>query len=252
MTANSRDRKSNVQRALPVPIFAGAQRGLQIRFESVGAFDWSNSIFSIRHATCVFTRRNQAMPTWVRPPYDTRRRLADRDRLAQVVVVELGEHAALDERLQLPVDPRPEQRRVAVAEDGARIDGGQASAQHQLLAAPEQVAVHEQQTERLVVRRPRAGRHRRPRELVLDRDVDAHAGALRLPPDVHVGEQAGRVEPVAHGVQRVDVHRVADGDAGDRTHGRLLRAHVAHHADIGDLLTDRERRPFKHRQRQIP
>ena len=177
--------------------------------------------------------------------------LAERDRIAQVVVVVLGEHAALHERLQLPVDPRS---RTATGR-GSRA---RRPSRRWRRRPPSTSCL------------PRPNRlpctNSRPNALLLADHEPVGTGAhgnlsltemlmrtpepVRLPPDVHVGEQAGRVQPLAHRVQRVGLHRVADGDAGDGANGRLLRAHVAHHADVGDLLADRERRACKPRQRQ--
>ena len=95
----------------------------------------------------VLTRRNQAMPNAGLEAVRRQVRLAER-RVREVEAgVVLGEDLALHVALQLPVAPAAEQRRIAVRQQRARIDVGEAAADHQLLAAPEQVAVDEHHAE---------------------------------------------------------------------------------------------------------
>ena len=61
MTANSRARKSNDIDALPMPTFAPGVASVVV-VSSLGTYDRSRLTCSSRHATCVLTRRNQAMP----------------------------------------------------------------------------------------------------------------------------------------------------------------------------------------------
>ena len=61
MTANSRARKSNDIDALPMPTFDPRVASVVVVL-SIGTYDRSRLTCSRRHATCVRTRRNQAMP----------------------------------------------------------------------------------------------------------------------------------------------------------------------------------------------